>query len=52
MISARVEEMVHSADAFSDGLRAWWTGEESADAEAAGIVFGQTVLLIRNYLSK
>lgn len=38
--------------AFSDGLIDWVHGVDSDDAEAAGALFGETVLLVRKYVKE
>lgn len=50
MIRARIMSYEENADPFVDGLRAWMNGDDSADAEAAGIMLGETILLHRDFL--
>jgi hypothetical protein len=50
MIRAQIASYAESADPFADDLRAWLRGEETAEAEAAGIVLADAILLHRSFL--
>ncbi len=52
MIRAQIAQQEESPDDFADGLRAWLVGEESVEAEAAGMLVAETVLLHRKSLIK
>lgn len=38
------------ADTFADGLTRWLRGSDSCEAEAASILFAETVLLARAWI--
>ena len=41
---------LHAPGDFADGLRAWLCGSDAADAEAAGALLAETILLHRLWL--
>jgi len=50
MIGAQIASYDESSDPFADDLRAWFRGEETPQAEAAGVTLAETVLLHRAFL--
>ncbi len=52
MIRAQIVKQEECPDDFADGLRAWLGREESVEAEAAGMLLAETVLLHRKSLIK
>jgi hypothetical protein len=41
MMRGALERQESSADGFADGIRAWIRGDETLDAEAAGLLVGE-----------
>jgi hypothetical protein len=52
MIRAELAAFQESADPFAEGLSAWFRGDETPRAEAAGILFADTVRAIHAFLTK
>lgn len=50
MIRAQIAAYEESADPLADDLRAWLAGDDSPEAEAAGILVADTILLHRNFI--
>ena len=52
MIRALLGPYRKDANAYQEGLTAWLSQDGSAEAQAAGIVIGETLLMWRHRLKK